>query len=98
MEPQYINNLGNWKPDTQDKFYLYHIPINIMRLMSGASESHNVHYHQRTVPKPPEELQILIFPFIQQWGNSFSDIDASDTMPTYCALYDFMDRGRKLMI
>ena len=21
VEPQYINNLGRWKPDTQDEFY-----------------------------------------------------------------------------
>ena len=27
MEPQYIKNLGNWKPETQDDCYSANIPI-----------------------------------------------------------------------
>ena len=61
MEPQYINNLGNWQPDTQDEFYLANIPIKIMKVMSGVSENNKFHYNIRTVPKPPDKLQRLVF-------------------------------------
>ena len=43
MEPQYIKNIGNWKSYTQDAFYLYKMPINIMKVMLGASENHKVY-------------------------------------------------------
>ena len=66
IEPHYIKNNGNWKPDTQYKCYLYKMPIKILKAMSGASENHRVHYNPRTVPKLPEELQGLILPFIEQ--------------------------------
>ena len=62
IEPHYIKNLGNWKPDTQDECYLANMPIKIMKVMSGASENHKLHYNPRTVPKHPEELQRLILP------------------------------------
>ena len=38
MEPQYIKNIGNWKPYTQDDFYSDSITIRIMKVMSGSSE------------------------------------------------------------
>ena len=37
MEHQYIKNLGNWKPDTQDEFYQDNIHIKIMKATEGAS-------------------------------------------------------------
>ena len=40
MKPQYIKNIGNWKPDTKYECYLDNIPIKIMELMTGASEKH----------------------------------------------------------
>ena len=61
MEPQYINNLGNWKPHIQHECYLANIPNKIMKVMAGTSENNIVHYNPRTVPKPPEQLQRLIF-------------------------------------
>ena len=64
MEPQYIKNLGIWKPDTHDECYPYKMPIMIMKVMVGSSENHKVHYNLMTVPKPPEELQRLVFLFI----------------------------------
>ena len=36
MEPQYIKNLGNWKPNTQDKCYSANMPINTMKVMALA--------------------------------------------------------------
>ena len=54
MEPQYIKNLDNWKSYTQDELYFTKMPINIIKIMTGASENHKVHYSPRTVPKPPE--------------------------------------------
>ena len=36
MEPQYINNLGNWKPYTEYECYSYHITIKITKVMSGS--------------------------------------------------------------
>ena len=66
MEPRYINNICNWKPDTQHELYLDNMPINIMKVTVGDSENHQVHYNPRIVPKPPEETQRLIFPFSEK--------------------------------
>ena len=60
MELQYIKNLGNWKPDTQDECYLDKIPIKNKKVTTGASENHKFHSNPRTVPKPPEDLQRLM--------------------------------------
>ena len=65
MEPRHIMHVSNWKPDTQDECYLSKIPINIMKVMAGYYEYHEVHYNPRAVPKPPEQLQRLIFQFIE---------------------------------
>ena len=54
MEPQYINNIGNWKPDTQDECYSSNMPTKIMKLMAGSSKNDKVHYNPRTLPKTPE--------------------------------------------
>ena len=61
MEPQYIKNLGNWKPETKGELYLDKMPINIMKVMARASENHKVHYNPMTIHKPPRELQRLVF-------------------------------------
>ena len=54
IEPYYINNIGNWKLDTQYECYSDNRPINVMKVMAGASENNIVHYNPRTVPKTPE--------------------------------------------
>ena len=54
MEPHYIKNLGNWKPDTQYECYLAKMTIKIIKIMAGASENHKVYYNPRAIPKPPE--------------------------------------------
>ena len=38
----------------------------IMKATVGDSENHQVHYNPMTAPKPPEELQRLIYPFIDK--------------------------------
>ena len=37
MEPRYIKNLGNWKPGTQDEWYLDKITNKIIKAVSGDS-------------------------------------------------------------
>ena len=69
------------------------MPIKIRKVMVGASENHKVHYNQRPVPKPPKQLQRLIFPFIEQCKISLNALYASDPRPTACAFLEFMDRG-----
>ena len=69
------------------------MPINIMKVMAGASENHKAHYNPRDVPKPPEEIQRLVFPFIEQCNISLNALDASDPRPTACAFLGFSERG-----
>ena len=52
VETQYIKNIGNCKLDTQDEWYQANLSINIMKVMSGASENYKLHYNPSTVPKP----------------------------------------------
>ena len=68
MEPKYINNIGNWKPYTQDELYLDNMSINIIKLKAGDSENHKVHYNPSNVPKPPEDLQRLFSPLIERYN------------------------------
>ena len=98
MEPQYIKNLGNWKPETQYECYSDNTPIKIMKIMSGDPENHKVHYNLRTVYKPPEEHQIIISPFIEKFKISLNALYAFDTRETACALLGFMGRGRTVLI
>ena len=72
MEPQYLNNLGNCTPDTQDEFYSAKMTINIMKVIVGVSENYKVHYNPSTVTKPPEELQRLISQFIEKFNISIN--------------------------
>ena len=69
LEPQYIKNLGNWKLDTQDECYLANIPIKIIKLMAVASKKQKFQYKLSTVPKTTEELQRIIFPFVDRFIN-----------------------------
>ena len=74
------------------------MPINIMKVMTGASENHKVHYNPRTVPKPPEELQILISPFIGKCKISLNALDASYPGPTACALLELIQISRTVLL
>ena len=98
MEAKYIKNLGNLKPETQDECYLANMPIKIMKVMAGASENYKFHCKPSTLTKPPEELQSLIFPFIERCKISLNDVDASDTSTIYCALLGFMERVRTVLL
>ena len=98
MEHQYIKNLGNWKQETQYESYLDNTPINIMKVMEGASENQKVQYNPRNVPKPPEELQRIIFSFIERCKISLNAIYASDPSQTACALLDFTERVRTVLL
>ena len=66
--------------------------------MVGASENHQVHYNPRTVPKPHEELQRLIFPFIEICRNSLNALDTSATRPTAFDLLELLERCRTVLI
>ena len=98
MEPWYIKNLGHWKSDSQYELYLAKMHTKIMKLMTEASENYKVHNNPRDVPKLPEELQRLIFPFIEQCNISLNALDASDPSPAAYVLLDFMDRVRTVML
>ena len=69
-----------------------------MKIMSRASENHKVHYNPRTVTKPPEELQRLIFPFIDKLNISLNALDASDISTTSCVSLELMERGITVML
>ena len=81
-EPQYINNLGNWKPNNKNEYYLAKIPIKIIKLIVSASENQKLHYNPSNVPKPHEQFKRLGFPFIWKCRNTLNALDASDTRPT----------------
>ena len=66
--------------------------------MARSSENYKVHYIPRNVLKPPEELQRLIFPFIEKFKISLNDLDTYDTSPKSCGLLAFMDRGITVLI
>ena len=74
------------------------MPINIMKLMAGASKNHKVHYNPRTIPKPPGELQILIFPFIERCKISINALDVSYQMPTSCAFHELTEKGITVLL
>ena len=60
--------------------------------MTGASENHKVQYNPRTVHKPPEEFQRLVFPFIERCKNSLNALDAYYPRRTACDFLGLMER------
>ena len=74
------------------------MPIKITKVTERAYENQKFHYNPRAVSKPPEELQQLIFPFIERCKISLNDLDASDPRPEACDLLDFMERGGTVLL
>ena len=74
------------------------MPIKIMKVLTGASENHKVHYNPRTVPKFLKNFKRLIFPFIEQYNISLNALNAYYTRPTSCDFIYFIDRGRTLIL
>ena len=70
----------------------------IMKVIPGSSENHKVHYNPSIVPKPPEELQIIILPFIYQLRNSLNALGVYDLRPTYFDLLDLVEKGRTIFL
>lgn len=48
LGPDFIEQLGNWDPNTQQKFYSSNIPLRAMRVMAGYKES-ELHLNPRYV-------------------------------------------------
>ena len=69
-----------------------------MKVTTGASENNKLHYNPRTVPKPPEQPQRIVFPFIEQCRNSINALYMSTTKMTACDLLDFMEIRRTVLL
>ena len=69
-----------------------------MKLMAGVSENHQVHYNPRTILELPEELQRLIFPYIELCNISLNALDYSDPSTKACRFLDFVERGRTVLL
>ena len=66
--------------------------------MVGASENHTLYYNPRTLPKHPEEIQRLNFPFIEIFDISLIDLDSYVPRPSACAFLDLMERVRTVLL
>ena len=60
-----IANLGNWNLTVRADRYSAKLPLKIMRVMAGHSSQKNVFHLPRSEVKPSENLQHMIFPFIE---------------------------------
>ena len=63
--------LGNWDPKTQEKLYSTKLPLQGMRRQAGFLDECSYHYNPRTVKDPSEELQKMIFPWLDVAFKSF---------------------------
>ena len=59
-----INDLDNWNVDTRRDVYSAHLPMEAMRVMAGHSEQKGSVFIARDHIKPPESLQLQVFPFL----------------------------------
>ena len=69
-----------------------------MKLMAGASKKHKSHYNPMTVSKPPEELERIISPLIEQCKISLNVRDDSYPIPAACDFPEFMEIGRTVLL
>lgn len=65
IAPEIINCLGMWDPNTQQKAYSAKIPTKALRVMAGFQDADS-YFVPRTNVVPPENLQKMIFPFIEE--------------------------------
>jgi Centromere DNA-binding protein complex CBF3 subunit, domain 2 len=65
MQQADINALGNWNPTMQESRYSSKLPINIIRTMAGHTDNSKIHWNPRTAIEPCEELQLMIFPWLE---------------------------------
>ena len=60
-----LSFLGNWDPKTQDARYSCKLPIKAIRVLAGFDDD-ELHFSPRVVCEPPEELQQMIWPWIEE--------------------------------
>lgn len=61
-----IRQLGNWQVTVRDQSYSTKLPLPAMRAMAGFIEADGMFFCPRSEVEPPEELQHLIFPFVDE--------------------------------
>ena len=66
IEDSFIKKLGNWNPDTQNKAYSAKLPLLPMRVAAGHSKAEGCHFNPWIVLEPSEELQMQVFPFVDE--------------------------------
>ena len=60
-----ICSSGNWDPKTQESRYSSKIPTAALRVIAGF-EADELHWNPRTSVEPPESLQKMMFPWIEE--------------------------------
>jgi hypothetical protein len=62
-ESRDIQQVGNWNPSTQEKFYATRLPMRLIMALGSFQDAGGMHYNPRTVVEPPQSLKSMIFPF-----------------------------------
>ena len=75
--------LWNWDPKTQEKSYSTKLPLQAMRRRAGFLDERSYHCNPQTVKDPSEELQKMIFPWLDVAFKSFhSNVDSANQKGT----------------
>lgn len=90
-----IKRLGNWDPDTQEKIYSTKLPLAAMRAMAGFPTERGLHFNLRTSLEPPERLQRLIFPFIE---DSIASLSSGDEKFTALHFLKYLQKSRRIIL
>jgi Centromere DNA-binding protein complex CBF3 subunit, domain 2 len=64
LDHEDIRRLGNWDPTIQEKAYSAKIPISAILCAGNFTEGGGIYFNPRTVVIPSQELQDMIFAFV----------------------------------
>jgi hypothetical protein len=61
-----LRGLGNWNPDTYQRFYSSKLPLSALRGMAGHPKGKGLFFLARALIEPPDSLKSQVFPFVTE--------------------------------
>jgi hypothetical protein len=80
LAPDLIKNIGNWDVEVLEKFFSAKLGLKGLRVCAGHSSERGLHFNQRTVFRPPDDLRMAVngFEFVDSSLERLQEANAQD--------------------
>jgi hypothetical protein len=91
LAPDLIKNIGNWDVEVLEKFYSTKLGLQGLRVCAGHSSERGLHFNQRTVISPPDDLRKAVngFEFVESSLERVLQANAQDGKDRQTAIQFF---------